>query len=63
MYRYEISVCLRDSLGNLVRDNEGRVKKKTFSTDQAGEIADFYNRNSYKKKKVKKNAKNNEATS
>lgn len=64
MYTYEISVCLRDSLGNLVYTPDGRVKKKSFSSDKADDIADFYNRNCSKKpKRKKKNAQSDEKSS
>ena len=51
---YEITVLVRDAQGNIIEDEFGNPKKKSFDSDSSYKIWEFWNRNGPQSKKRKK---------
>lgn len=55
---FEISLVVRNSLGEEVRDGHGNLKRANFKSESAYAIWEFWQRNSVIKPKGKKKKKN-----
>lgn len=53
---FEIVLIMRDQNGNPILDGAGNIRKKSFETDSASKLSDFWNKNSYKRKRKSKAA-------